>query len=179
VHQAIADRDEIRRRLADLPKAQREQLGDVGRSADALADRVQALALQADEVARQDLEGARAQLESEIRTLENAANPLERGSEDRVRRLAYLKRQRRALIDTGNRRDALAGKLETCALALQNMRFDLMRLGVSPQMHQHITSLANQAMNLAENVDDAVFVANEMGRLGGRRVTSPPQPRRG
>jgi serine/threonine-protein kinase len=175
----MADRDEIRRRLNDLPKAQREQLGDVGRSADALADRVQTLALQADEAARQDLEGARAQLESEIRTLENAANPLERGSEDRVRRLAYLKRQRRALIDTGNRRDAVAGKLETCALALQNMRFDLMRLGVSPQMHQHITSLANQAMSLAENVDDAVFVANEMGRLGGKRATSSRQSERG
>ncbi|HEY2065998.1 MAG TPA: protein kinase [Gemmatimonadaceae bacterium] len=179
VRQAMADRDEIRRRLNDLPKAQREQLGDVGRSADALADRVQTLALQADEAARQDLEGARAQLESEIRTLENAANPLERGSEDRVRRLAYLKRQRRALIDTGNRRDAVAGKLETCALALQNMRFDLMRLGVSPQMHQHITSLANQAMSLAENVDDAVFVANEMGRLGGKRATSSRQSERG
>jgi serine/threonine-protein kinase len=179
VRQAMADRDEIRRRLNDLPKAQREQLGDVGRSADALADRVQTLALQADEVARQDLDGARAQLESEIRTLENAANPLERGSEDRVRRLAYLKRQRRALIDTGNRREAVAGKLETCALALQNMRFDLMRLGVSPQMHQHITSLANQAMSLAENVDDAVFVANEMGRLGTKRATGSRQTERG
>ena len=169
VRQAIADRDEILRRVNDLPKAQKEQLGDVSRSAMALADKVQGLALAYDEVARQDLGSAREQLEGEISTLENAANPLERGSEDRVRRLAYLKRQRRALVDAGQRRDALSAKLETCALALQNMRFDLMRLGASPQMHQHITSLANQAMKLTENVDDALFVADEMGRVGSRR----------
>ena len=169
VRQAMADRDEILRRVNDLPKSQKEQLGDVSRSAMALADKVQGLALAYDEVARQDLGAARDQLEGEIITLENAANPLDRGSEDRVRRLAYLKRQRRALVDAGQRKDALSAKLETCALALQNMRFDLMRLGASPQMHQHITSLANQAMKLTENVDDALFVADEMGRVGSRR----------
>ncbi len=168
VRQAMADRDEILRRLNDLPKPQREQLGDVSRSAVALADKVQELAIAFDEVARQDLASARSQLESEITTLESAANPLERGSEDRVRRLAYLKRQRRALVDAAQRKEALGGKLETCAIALQNMRFDLMRLGASPQMQQHITSLANQAMNLAENVDDALYVADEIGRMGTR-----------
>jgi serine/threonine-protein kinase len=167
VRQAMADRDEILRRLNDLPKAQKEQLGDVSRSAIALADKVQGLALLYEESARQDIGSARDQLEGEINTLENAANPLERGSEDRVRRLAYLKRQRRALVDAAQRKDALGGKLETCALALQNMRFDMMRLGASPQMHQHITSLANQAMSLADNVDDALFVADEMGRTSG------------
>jgi serine/threonine-protein kinase len=169
VRQAISDRDEIVRRLASLPKSERERLGEVARSATALADRVGALALSLDELSRQDVTGAREVLEREITTLENAANPLERGSEDRVRRLAYLKRQRRALVDAVQKREAIASKIETCALALQNMRFDLMRLGASPQMHQHITSLANQALNLAENVDEAVYVADEMGRVGGKR----------
>jgi serine/threonine-protein kinase len=173
VRQAVSDRDEILRRVNDLPKAQKAQLGDVARSAIALADKVQELARSYDEVARQDLTAAREQLEGEISTLENAANPLERGSEDRVRRLAFLKRQRRSLVDAAQRKEALSGKLETCALALQNMRFDLMRLGASPQMHQHITSLANQAMKLTENVDDALFVANEMGRVGSRRSSGP------
>jgi serine/threonine-protein kinase len=173
VRQANADRDEILRRLNDLPKGQREQLGDVARSAVALAEKVQGLALAAEESGRQDIGGARDRLEAEISTLESAANPLERGSEDRVRRLAYLKRQRRALVDAAQRKDAIAGKLETCALALQNMRFDLMRLGASPQMHQHITSLANQALSLADDVDDAVYVADEMGRLGSTRAGAP------
>ena len=170
VRQALSDRDEILRRLADLPKAQREQLGDVGRSASALADKVQGLALAYEELARQDFSAAREQLEREITALENAANPLDRGSEDRVRRLAYLKRQRRALIDSAQRKDGLATKIETCALALQNMRFDLLRLGASPQAQQHITALANQAIKLTENVDDALFVADQMGRLGSERT---------
>ena len=169
VRQAFSDRDEIFRRMDSLgtalPNAQREE---VSRSAMALADKVQSLAMALDETARMNVASAREQLEGEISTLENAANPLERGSEDRVRRLAYLKRQRRALVDADTRRTTLSSKLETCALALQNMRYDLMRLGASPQMHQHITGLANQAMILAENVDEALFVADEMGRLGGR-----------
>jgi eukaryotic-like serine/threonine-protein kinase len=169
----MADRDEILRRLADLPKPQREQLGDVGRSAAALADKIEGLALAYAELARQDLGSARDQLEREITTLENAANPLERGSEDRVRRLAYLKRQRRAIVDSGQRKDGLAAKIETCAIALQNMRFDLLRLGASPQMQQHITALANQAIKLTENVDDAIFVADEMGRVGTKRGAAP------
>jgi serine/threonine-protein kinase len=177
VRQAFSDRDEIFRRMDSignaLPTTQREE---VSRSAMALADKVQSLAMALDETSRMDVAAAREQLEGEISTLENAANPLERGSEDRVRRLAYLKRQRRALVDADTRRQSLSSKLETCALALQNMRFDLMRLGASPQMHQHITSLANQAMNLAENVDDALFVADEMGRIGARTTPSPRRP---
>jgi serine/threonine-protein kinase len=167
--QAVADRDEVIRRLNALPKAERERFADVARSATALADRVGALALALEELSRHDVAASREVLEREISTLENAANPLERGSEERVRRLAYLKRQRRALVDAEKKRGAVAEKLETCALALQNMRYDMMRLGASPQMHQHITSLANKALSLADNVDEAVLVADEMGRLGSAR----------
>jgi serine/threonine-protein kinase len=169
--QAIADRDEVIRRLNALPKAERERFADVARSASALADRVGSLALSLEELSRHDVAGSREVLEREIQTLENAANPLERGSEDRVRRLAYLKRQRRALVDAEKKRSAVAEKLETCALALQSMRYDMMRLSASPQMHQHITSLANKALSLAENVDEAVFVADEMGRVGSARTS--------
>jgi serine/threonine-protein kinase len=177
VRQAFSDRDEIFRRMESLggalPSSQREE---VSRSAMALADKVQSLALAMDESSRMDITSAREQLESEISTLENAANPLERGSEDRVRRLAYLKRQRRALVDADTRRKSLASKLETCALALQNMRFDLMRLGASPQMHQHITGLANQAMSLADSVDEALYVADAMDKLGARTTSNPRRP---
>src|SRR5260221_316213 len=85
--------------------------------------------------------------------------------------------QVKALFDHGTRarlraeraqRRTVSSKLETCALRTQKMRFDPMRLGASPQMHQHITGLANQAMSIADNVDEALFVADEMGRLGGR-----------
>ncbi len=180
VRQAFSDRDEIFRRLTSLggslPSNQRDE---VASSATALADKVQSLAMALEESSRQDIGAARAMLENEISTLENAANPLERGSEDRVRRLAYLKRQRRGLVDADQRQQGLSGKLETCALALQSMRFDLMRLGASPQMHQHITGLANKAMSLADNVDEALFVADEMGRLGRAAPDSRRSSERG
>jgi serine/threonine-protein kinase len=169
--QAVADRDEVIRRLNALPKAERERFADVARSASALADRVGSLALSLEDLSRHDVEGSRAVLEREISALENQANPLERGSEERVRRLAYLKRQRRALVDAEKKRTAVAEKLETCALALQSMRYDMMRLSASPQMHQHITSLANKALSLAENVDEAVYVADQMGRVGSARTS--------
>ena len=172
VRQAFADRDEIFRRLETLGSALATgQRDEVSRSAVALAEKVQSLAAAVEEGSRMDVTSARQQLEGEITGLENAANPLERGSEDRVRRLAYLKRQRRALVDADLRQQNLEGKLDTCATALQNMKFDLLRLGAGPQMHQHITSLANKAMSLADNVDAALYVADEMGRLG--RSTSP------
>jgi eukaryotic-like serine/threonine-protein kinase len=170
VRQAFSDRDEIFRRLDSLQGSlSKTQRVEVSRSAMALADRVQGLAMAVDDLSRQDIGAARQSLEAEISALEAAANPLERGSEGRVRRLAELKRERRRLVDSAARKEAVAAKLETCAIAMQNMRFDLMRLGASPQMHQQITSLANQAISLADNVDDAMHVADEMGRLGGGR----------
>jgi hypothetical protein len=167
--QAVADRDEVIRRLNALPKAERERFGDVARSASALADRVGC----ARDLARGAVAPRRRRprarcCEREIQTLENAANPLERGSEDRVRRLAYLKRQRRALVDAEKKRHVVAEKLETCALALQSMRYDMMRLSASPQMHQHITSLANKALSLAENCRRGGARRRRAGTVGQR-----------
>jgi hypothetical protein len=48
-----------------------------------------------------------------------------------------------------------------------------MRLGASPQAQQHITALANQAIKLTENVDDALYVADQMGRMGDERNADP------
>ena len=73
VRQAFSDRDEIFRRMDSLggalPTSQREE---VSRSAMALADKVQSLAMALDETSRMDVTSARAQLEGEISALENA-----------------------------------------------------------------------------------------------------------
>ena len=44
--------------------------------------------------------------------------------------------------------EAVAAKLETCLVALENIKFDLVRLSAGGQTHQHITSLAMDAMSL-------------------------------
>jgi serine/threonine-protein kinase len=169
IRQAAADRDEIGRLMDLMPSSERARLAEVTRSASALFERIQGLAVSLNELDRSLAPGAVETIEAEITRLESAANPLDRAaSEDRVRRLAYLRRQRRAMVDLAQRHESVAGKLETCAVALQNMRLDMMRLRMGDQTHQNITTLANNALSLADSVDNALYVADEMGRIGQR-----------
>ena len=178
IRQAAYDRDEINRQLEALPPAERNRLAEVGRSAMALYDKVQALALSLSTLERNMAPGGAETIDAEISRLEGAANPLDRvASEERVRRLAYLRRQRRAIVDLARRQEDAAEKLETCALALQNMRLDMVRLRAGAQTHQNVTALAINALSLADSVDSALYVADEMGRIGRRtseRSTAGP-----
>jgi serine/threonine-protein kinase len=178
IRRAEADRAEILRLLDRMPSAERSRIPDVGRSADKLAEKVKYLAIAISDLERSVEPGGSEAVETEITKLENAANPLdEAGSDERVRRLAYLKRQRRAIADLTGRRDAIAAKLDTCVVALQNVKLDLIRLNAGSQTPQHITSLAMDALNLADSVDSALFVADEMGRTTGTRPASRPAAR--
>ena len=180
VRHAATDRDEIVRLVNTMPERDRDRVADVSRSANVLHERIQSLAITLADLERNVVGGGGAALESEISRLEEQANPLEAGSEDRVRRLAYLKRQRRAVKDVQERRDAVAAKLETCSLALRQLKLDVLRLRAGAQTHQHVTSLALQAMALAENVDSALYVADEVARVterpgrGGQRQSARP-----
>jgi serine/threonine-protein kinase len=179
--QAIVDREEIIRLVESMPKAERTRIPDVIASAQTLAETVVGLAAALTEMERASGNGSAGAIEKEITLLESQANPLDRvASEERVRRLALLKRQRRGVADMDRRRGEMAGKLESCALALQNMRFDVLRLKTGAQSWQHVTSVAEQAMALAREVDSAVYVADEMARLqprsSGARRAEPGRP---
>jgi serine/threonine-protein kinase len=169
VRQAQMDRDDILRMLAQLSPGDRAQVPDVGRSATALADKVQALSAMLSSLDRDGGSQSAAALEAEITRLENDANPLDvQASETRVKRLALLKRQRRGLADVIGRRKTVAGKLETCASALASMKLDLSRLVVGNQNVQNVTSLAMEEMSLAQSVDHVLSAADEVGRLTQR-----------
>jgi eukaryotic-like serine/threonine-protein kinase len=171
VRRAEMDRDEIIRLLERMPSAERSRIPDVGRSADALCDKVKHLALALSDLDRAGAASGSTQIEAEIAKLENDANPLdERASDERVRRLAFLKRQRRAVADVSSKRDVVAAKLETCIVALENIKFDLIRLNAGSQTPQHITSLAMDALNLADSVDSALYVDDS--RQTGTRPAS-------
>ena len=169
LRQAAADRDEIVRLVETMPRSERDQIPEIVPTARALFDKVQVLALSLGELERIDAPAQLADVEREITTLEALANPLEAGSEDRVRRLAQLKRQRRTLADAGRRRAADRERLENCRLALQNMRYDVLRFRTGAQTHQNVTLLAERAMSLARDVDGMVAADDEIAR--GRRVT--------
>ena len=166
VRQAERDRDEILRMVDALPPGDRERVTGIGPSAQALFDRVRTLALAVTELERTSDPRALEETEAQIARLEAEANPLERqASEERVRRLALLKRQRRALAAQDRRRSEAAGKLDSCALALGNMRLDVLRLragNIAGAMDQ-ITTLTERARSLAEEVDAAVYAADEIG----------------
>jgi serine/threonine-protein kinase len=168
--QAINDREEIFRLVESMPKSERARIPDVTSSAQVLAQKVVGLAATLEELDRASAPQSAVAIDKEIALLESQANPLDRAaSEERVRRLAFLKRQRRTVAELGRRRDELGGKLESCALALRNMRLDVLRLKTGAQSWQHVTSVAEQAMALARDVDNAVYVADEMSRLASRR----------
>lgn len=173
IRQARTDRDEIVRIIDSMPPGERSRVPDVARSAGALHDRIQSLAISLSDLDRNASPGGKEAIETEVSRLEGAANPLDRvASEERVRRLAYLKRQRRVVADLAQRRDAVATKLETCADALRNMKIDILRLRAGAQTHQHITSLAVDALHLADSVDSALYVADELGRAGAARSSA-------
>jgi len=171
IHRAERDRNEILALLERMPSSERQRIPDVGRSASALAERVRNLALALGDIDRSAAAGGSEALEAEISRLESAANPLdESGSDERVRRLAFLKRQRRAIAEVSAKRGTIAAKLETCLVALQNIKLDLIRLNAGSQTPQHITSLAMDALNLADSVDTALYVADEMRTTGAKQA---------
>ena len=168
---AQRNRDEILRLIETLPKRERKMLGDVPASAVSLYRRIESLAMNLAELERTAMPGSVSDVETEIRKLESEANPLDTSaSEGRVRRLAYLKRQRRVVADLTGREAQVKEKLESCLLALQTMRLEMVRLRSGPQNFQTITSVAEKAMALGREVDAAMYARDEMAKLnlGGR-----------
>ncbi|MEX1186055.1 MAG: protein kinase [Gemmatimonadaceae bacterium] len=169
VAQARSDRDEIRRLVRSLPEEDSQLIPDVVPSAEQLFDKIRALSNALAAVDSHGVDAAAADVEREIETLEAQANPLEPASEQRVRRLAGLKRRRRALMDVKKRRDEAMAKIESCGIALENMRLDVLRLRTGGQSHYNVTLLAEQAMRLARDVDVLAYAADETGRVSASR----------
>lgn len=168
VRQAFSDRDEVLRLLEAMPKSERARVSEAGPAAQQLAAKVVGLDRRMAELDRDAAPGAASVLEGEIAQLEREANPLDRAASDqRVKRLAYLKRQRRGITDLARRRDQAAAAMENCRVALQNLRLDLVRLrtggGGTPAQ---VTTLAERAMVLAREVDGIVGAAGEVARIG-------------
>jgi predicted Ser/Thr protein kinase len=158
-------REEIARLLATLPPADRARIPDVATTAVQLTQKVEQLVVAL--AACEEALGARslAAIEDEIATLEAAANPLDAGSEARVRRLATLRRERRATLDLEARREEHVSRLDACTLALENMRLDLVRLRTGGGSTQSVTQVAEAALALARDVDRVVEAAQEVRSL--------------
>jgi eukaryotic-like serine/threonine-protein kinase len=164
--QALLDREEVLRLVESLSPNDRQRIPDVVPTARQLAESVMGIATALTTLERDAGDVSVAAMDKEIAVLESQANPLDSAaSEARVRRLALLKRSRRGAAELEGRRTDLAAKLESCALALQNLKFDVLRLKTGNQSWQHVTSVAEAAAALARDVDAAVYAGDALARL--------------
>ncbi len=171
VRDALRNRDDALRNFQSLPRSDRDSMSEIPETAQALFSRIEALAMNLADLERNAPDGGVTPIEDEIRRLEAQANPLDvRNSEERVRRLAFLKRQRRAVSDVSSKIERSQDRLDRCVLALQNIRLDLMRLKAGSQTVQQVTLVAERAMDLAREVENAAYVQEEMAKLTRRPV---------
>jgi serine/threonine-protein kinase len=159
VNQARGDRQAILRIMDKLPKSERALLPDVVATADALLARAESLARTAQAMSVGVDDSAAVRIEWRIKATQ--AQP---ESAERDRQLSLLARQRQALTDLLARRRAIDEQNESCGLAMQNVRFDLLRLrsaGVAAVLGD-LTQATQQAKALSRDVDNAIAAAGEI-----------------
>jgi tRNA A-37 threonylcarbamoyl transferase component Bud32 len=159
VMQVHGDRVAILKLLAKLPASERKMLPEVQQTADALYARATDLA--------RTLHAMDSNLDSEgLAQIDERIAGLSREPDDpeRARRLGLLERQRQTIADLRGRRSQVASHLESCVLAMQNVRFDLLRLrssGVAAVL-EDLTQATQQAKALSRDVDNAIAAAGEI-----------------
>ena len=158
IREAESDHREIHRQLLNMPPDEREQIPEVAASADAVFRRVQQLALTLSDMDRSAGRETPEGVEREITTLESQANPLDySASEGRVRRLAMLRRQRRAIAEIARKKKEAQEKLDNCRQLLRSMRLELVRFRTG--------GLNAQPSGLTMVTQQAQSVVREMGYL--------------
>lgn len=165
VQQARSDRLAILKALEKLPASERNLLPDVQATADALLKRTEELARVLHAMSADVEEGAVTRLDAKIAAAEAGAPAPERD-----RQLGLLQRQRHALTGLRSQRREVVLQLESCGLAMQNVRFDLLRLkaaGVAAVLGD-LTQATQQARALSRDVDHVIAAAGEIREaLGG------------
>ncbi len=167
IEQAQRDRAAILGMLERLPKSERQLLPDIGPTVEQLLARATDLARTLSALERDIDSAAEEKLDVRIAALEQEAP-----SSDRERRLSLLQRQRQTVHQLIARRGAIESQLEACLLAMQNVRFDLLRLrsaGVSEALGD-LTQATQQARALSRDVDAAVSAAAEIRKLTGQET---------
>jgi len=166
VQQARNDRKAILKILERVPKSEKKLLPDVVHTVDALLHRAEELARMLHTMSADVDQSALARLDGKI-----AATKQEREGPERERQLGLLARQRQTLTDLVTRRQLIEDQIESCVLAMQNVRFDLLRLrsaGVAAVLDD-LTQATQQARALSRDVDHAIAAAGEIREALGDR----------
>ena len=162
IRRAVEDRAAILEIAAKLPKEDRGQLKELEPTTNALVERVSRLAQM---VYRLD-QSIDPRLADEI-TARIAGMPREGTSPESDRQLSLLHRQRLTLEELVQRRLALARQIDNAALALGNLRLDLIKLRSSGlQSAMSDVSMATQeARALSREISAVLEAAAELEKL--------------
>ncbi len=162
VRRAAADRAMMRDIMSALRPIEREMIPEIGPTVDALADRVGALATTLHRLDADVSGTSLGALDARIAGL--ATEP---ATAEQERRLSLLQRQRSSLHDLLERRRSLANQLESAALMLQNLKFDLLKLrssGIGSSIEDN-TSATQEARALSRDIGHVLEAAEDLKNI--------------
>jgi len=162
IAQLRRDEAAVRQIITRLPPSERNLLPDVVHTVEGLSTRALDLARTLSQMEGEVDPDALARLDARIDDLAG------QGGDDR--RVELLRRQHETLGELVQRRQALQNQFESCVLAVQNIRFDLLRLrsaGVSAVLDE-LTSATQAARVLSDDVEAAIEAAGEIRSALGR-----------
>jgi serine/threonine-protein kinase len=165
LEQMRRDHTAILRLVDRLPESERHMLPDVVPTVDSLVQRANDLARMLQHMEGSVDDGAVAGIEARIQALESESD-----GPERTRRIELLRRQRESLDELSGRRVKVEAQLESCVLAVQNVRFDLLRLrsaGVQ-EVLSDLTSATQAARAMQIDVEAALDAAGEIRDALGR-----------
>ncbi len=166
VSQVHADRQAILRLVEKLPPSERAVLTDIQETVDGLYRRATDLGrtLHLLDQERMDDEGL-ADLDRRIEALK--AQP---EGEERTQQVALLERKKKNLEELATRKAQVQRHLDSCVLAMQNLRLDLLKLKSAnyAEVIGDITQATQAARAISRNVEGAVAAAGEIEKAMGR-----------
>jgi len=160
---AVDDRMTIKDVTSKLSDADRSLVPDVEPTADALLERISALASGLERLQRDLPTDALTQLESRVASVQ--AEP-EQGP-DRERRLTLLTRQLSSLEELVARRETMQRQLDSASMALRSLRLDIVKLrtmGVGSAIDD-VTNATQEARALSRDLGHVISAVDEMRRL--------------
>ncbi len=160
---AVDDRLTIKDVTAKLSDADKSLVPDVEPTADALLERISALASGLERLQRDLPTDALTQLESRVASVQ--AEPEQ--APDRERRLTLLTRQLSSLQELVARRETMQRQLDSASMALRSLRLDIVKLrtmGVGAAISD-VTNATQEARALSRDLGHVISAADEMRKL--------------
>lgn len=162
VQSAVEDHATIKETSGKLTEADRVLVPDVDSTADALLERIGAIAGSLERLER-DLPGdAMHGLQARI----DAVQAESEHAPDRERRLSLLTRQQASLQDLVQRKETLQRQLESASMALRSLRLDMVKLGaLGMGSLGDVTHATQEARAVSSDIARALYAADEVRKI--------------